>query len=241
MLALDNDLISQYFAFQQGKKDKYDRDTIVKLFKYLQPFTISVSQKNEINLSDEIAHALSADGLIKIRNRANEDELIQKTLLKIMIKKDRVDGTYTYTYNNILDDEIDVRFSATYKSGENRDKVIEHLRALLLEATEINIYDRYLTKINHANDSWNINKNILHTILPQKAVDINIFCQYNWNSSRENDLSSYCADWSINKEPWVNSLHDRYITTDKMEILLSSGLINLSSTQKDFTYIVKIK
>ena len=38
------------------------------------------------------------------------------------------------------------------------------------------------------------------------------------------------------------NIHDRYIETDKVKILLSSGLYHLSTnSQKDFTYMVKIK
>lgn len=239
MLALDNDLLSQYFAFQQGERKEYNKDIITKLFKYLQPFTMSVNQKNEIGLADEVAQALSADGIIKIRNRSNEDDLIQKTVLKIMLTKDRVDGSHPYPYINILNDEVDVSFTATYTSEENRDKAREHIKALLLDANEISIYDKYLS----ANNSWNSNKQVLCDILPMKVMNIKIYCDIDWTASRENDLVSSCHDWIITKEDWDKNMHDRYVETDRVIILLSSGIINLLYTDKskDFTYIVKVK
>jgi len=236
MLALDEALLKEYFAFQKGKKSDYTKEIIEKLFKYLQPFTMSVSQKENIGLSDEVVKSLSDSG-IKVRTCFNEDELIQKTLLKVMLTKDRTCGTYPYPYINILDDETDVSFTATYKSGENRDKAKEHIKALLLDSNEITIFDRYLS----VNSSWNINKQVLFDILPIKDITINIFCEYDWNDSRKNDLENYCSDWSIQKEDWNRDIHDRYIETDKVTILLSSGFIYLSSLSKDFTYIVKIK
>jgi hypothetical protein len=160
-----------------------------------------------------------------------------------MLAKDRSCGTYPYPYINILEDETDVSFTATYKSGENRDKAIAHIKALLKDATTIKVYDRYLSKINNGSDSWsNTNKQVLLDILPQKTIQIEIYCQSDWNNSREADLTTICTQWIINKKTWDSTIHDRYIETDKVIILLSSGIINLSTTSiKDFTYVVKIK
>jgi len=246
-LALDDDLLFQYFAFQEGKRSDYQKETIIKLFKYLQPFTISIEQKDSLELDDDLIKYIVDDGFITIASFTNEDDLIQSTKLKVMLTKDGIDGTYPYPYINILKDEIDVNFTATYKGkdedndGENRDKAIEHIKALLLDANEISIYDRYLSKINYNNDSWTINKQTLLDILPQKLMTINIYCEYNWTSNREDDLTLVYTNWTINKQDFDRNMHDRYIETDKVIILLSSGIINLASTNKDFTYIIKIK
>jgi hypothetical protein len=68
MLAIQCDLISEYFAFQKGRTSKYDNTTISKLFKYLHPFKMSVKQKDHIGLSDEEAKIYSDGTIIKIRN-----------------------------------------------------------------------------------------------------------------------------------------------------------------------------
>ena len=238
MLALETSLISQYFAFSKIKQGSYDREIIEKLFKYLQPFTMSIAQKDEIGLNDALVQALSGSGLIKIRNRTNEDILIEKTKLKLMLTTGSQNGSFPYPYINILNDEVDVNFTATYKSGEDRDKAVEHIQALLKDTKSIKIYDKYLT----ANSSWHTNKQVLLNILPQKVITIDIYCDVDWNLTCKNDLTRACMDWTIDKKPWDNTMHDRYIETDKVIILLSSGIINLrNNATKDFTYIVKIK
>ena len=237
MLALDEELLREYFAFQKGRKEGYNKITISRLFKYLQPFILSVKQKDDIGLSNEIAKSLCDSGLVKISTCQNEDDLIQKTKLKVMLTQSSLDGTFPYPYINILDDEIGVSFTATYKSGENRDKAKEHIKALLLDANEISIYDRYLS----ANNSWNINKQVLFSLLPLKSLIIKIFCDIHWSNNKKADLENYYATWSIEKEDWNTDIHDRYIETDKVIILLSSGFINLGNNSKDFTYIVKLK
>ncbi len=243
MLALETSLISKYLDFQKNSLGSDDKLIIERLFKYLNPFTMSVSQKEEIGLSDELAKSLSDGGLIRIRHRQCEDDLIEKTKLKLMLTTDSHDGTFPYPYINILEDEVDVSFTATYRSGQNRDKAKEHIRALLKDANNIKIYDRYLSKINQENDCWtNTNKQVLLDILPQKTIEINIYCQSDWTVNRETDLTTVCTQWTIVKETWDVTIHDRYIETDKVIILLSSGIINLSnSATRDFTYVVKVK
>ena len=237
MLALDDELLKEYFAFEYNRVKDYDKTTIINLFKYLQPFKMSVRQKEALGLSDEKIKSLRESGLLKIYRFENENDLIKNTKLKVMLTKDRVDGSYPYPYINILDDEVDVSFTATYKSGEPRDKAIEHIRALLLDANEISIYDRYLS----ANNSWDSNKQVLFQILPIKILNIKIICDIHWTNDKENDFKNHCNDWTIDKQEWNRDIHDRYIETDKVIILLSSGFINLASTTKDFTYIIKIK
>ncbi len=243
MLAVQCDLISEYFAFKKGRNSEYDDTSISKLFKYLHPFKMSVLQKNHIGLSDEEVGALGAGNFIKIRNFTDENDLIQNTTLKVMLSKDSDDGSFPYPYINILDDETDVNFTATYKSGDSRAKAKEHIKALLADASQISIYDRYLSKINRRDDSWNTtNKQLLLDILPKKTISIKLYCEYNWSTIRKSDLTAFCSDWTILKQSWSNNIHDRYIETDKVIILLSSGIINLDDlSTKDFTYIVKVK
>ena len=243
MLAIESNLISEYIAFQRKDISKYNNETISKLFKYIHPFKMSVTQKNSIGLSDEEAQALSAGDFVKIRNFNNENELIQNTTFKIMLSKANSNQTLSYPYINILNDETDISITATYKDSESRLKAREHIKALVNDAIEIKIYDRYLSKINRDNDSWNsVNLQLLLDILPLKRISIKIYCEYNWNNSRKMDLKNYYNNWNISKYDYPRNMHDRYIETDKVIILLSSGFIHLAdSSSKDFTYSVKIK
>ena len=116
MLALDDELLKEYFAFEHNRVKDYDKTTIIKLFKYLQPFKMSVRQKEALGLSDEKIKSLRDIGFLKIYRFKNENDLIKNTKLKLMLTKDGVDTSYPYPYINILDDEVDVSFTATYKS-----------------------------------------------------------------------------------------------------------------------------
>lgn len=242
MLAVQCDLISEYFAFKKGKHSEYDDTTISRLFKYLHPFKMSVKQKEHIGLSDEEAQSLSAGDFVKIRNFIDEEELIKKTTLKVMLSKDSTNGTFPYPYINILDDETDVNFTATYKMNKSREKAIEHIKNLLLNSAEIKLYDKYL----FYKKNWKTNRDTIVNLFP-KSSTVKIYAD-----KKEKVGSSFI---NINKKPFFkrisylnllthntkSDLHDRYIETDKYIILLSSGLFYLSNKKKDFTYIVKIK
>jgi len=79
-----------------------------------------------------------------------------------------------------------------------------------------------------------VKENILKAYLKYKVSNDN-----NWDDSRKSDLEIYNLRWNIVKNKFDFNIHDRYIKTDKVEIILSSGFLNLSNTAKDFTYIVK--
>jgi len=84
-------------------------------------------------------------------------------------------------------------------------------------------------------------QDIFNSLSSSIGIFTNIFCQNDWNDSRTNDLETYNLKWSIVKNEFDFNIHDRYIKTDKVEIILSSGFLNLSNTTKDFTYIVKAR
>ncbi len=242
MLALQCDLISEYMAFQKGKNIKYSNHTISKLFKYLHPFKMSVQQKEHIGLSDEEAQALAVGDFIKIRNFTDENNLIQNTTLKVMLSKDSTDGTYPYPYVNILDDEMDVNFTATYKKNKSRAKAIEHISNLLFNSIEIKLFDKYL----FYKKNWKINRNTIIDLFPRN-ITIKIYAdkKEKIDDAKVNiDKISFLKKIGYTNLTTHNSkidLHDRYIETDKYIILLSSGLFYLSNEKKDFTYIVKVK
>ncbi len=159
-----------------------------------------------------------------------------------MLSKDSADGTFPYPYINILDDEIDINFTATYKKNESREKAVEHIKNLLLKSTNIKLYDKYL----FYKKNWKTNRDTIIYLFP-KNTTIKIYVN---KKEKINDIKI-----NINKESFLKrigyaniktynsktDLHDRYIETDKYQILLSSGLYYLSNDKKDFTYIVKVK
>ena len=120
------------------------------------------------------------------------------------------------------------------------------IKALLKDATYINIIDGYLY------ENWDENFTLLKELLPDNA-SIVIYCKYQNKlfSSDKNKLKEIKVykpkiknfserDKNISKID-ISKIHDRYIITDRIVILLSSGLSSIIDKEKDFTYIVKEK
>lgn len=241
MLALSNKLLKDFETIFIKKELINIDDRMQKFIKYLHlPILISTHQDNKYK-NPQIAK--QGGNLFKIVNKNDDSELVKATKLKVMLSTSNTSTSFTEV--DISSNKLSPNFSATYKVGENRDSAKEHIKALLKDGNKIEIYDRYLSSIDSSNgyDVW-INKNLalLKAILPQKNINVDIYCEYNWNNNRERDLKNLCGDWNVVKQNWDYNIHDRYIITDKVEILLSSGLSNLdNSSSKDFSYIVRIK
>lgn len=232
MLALNEELLKIFQSlFIKKGVISYD-EKILKFFKFIQlPIAISKHKFNNNQLLKQ------QGSIFKIYDKNNDEELVKSTKLKLMLTDENINSDFVTV--NILNDEIDVRFSATYGSGQNKNKAKKHIKALLSDAEIIKIYDKYLSIINRNFDVWKeINLNILKYVLPRKNINIEIFCGDNWDNSRKQDLTNIYDNWYITKRSWNANLHDRYIETDKVKILLSSGLSNLDNRGKDFSYMV---
>jgi len=234
-IALSDKLLEEFFEFKKG--NIRNRELLQKLFKYLQPFSISRRQLDNLDLDIAIKSKIISGGDIIIPVDAKtENQLINSTLYKIML----TDNKNSYPYVNILLDEVDINYTATYKEGENRDKAKEHIKNLLSNATKIRIIDKYLSP--PSNGQWNKIFRLLKYILPNKEIILNIYFD-NSLSQRDvkNILKNYNHKWTINLNRYNDLIHDRYIESEKLKILLSSGFLNLANRVKDFTYIVKEK
>lgn len=239
MLALNQELLRDFETMFVRKQAISIDEKIQSLVKYLHlPVLVSTHQDSKYA---NPAIAKQGGNLFKVTNKTDDKSLVKATKLKLMLGTDSTQTTYPKV--NIISDKLSPNFSATYRARESRAKAKAHIKALLEDATSIEIVDKYLSAVNGSFDTWQrINLNILQTILPQKVITINICCDSEWNSAREQDLINFFSDWNIVKKSWNNSIHDRYIITDKVEILLSSGLSNLDhNSNKDFSYIVVVK
>lgn len=241
MLALNNELLKDFERIFINKEAVNIDDKIQNLIKYLHlPVLISTHQDNKYKNPQLIKQYRS---FTKIVDKSDDKQLVEATKLKVMLSTSNTSTSFTEL--DISSNKLSPNFSATYKARENRDSAKEHIKALLQDANKIEIYDRYLSVIdsNTGYDVWNRkNLDLLKAILPQKTIDIEIYCEYNWDDTRKYDLESFCGDWNVIKQNWDYKMHDRYIITDKVEILLSSGLSNLdNSSSKDFSYIVRVK
>lgn len=241
-LALNDSLIDEYIKYKF--QSNFDLNKIRRLLKFIQPFDI---RSDHPSLQDPaMPIQLNNDPLINIIPPCGNEELVQNSLLKLML----IDNTSSYSFVtlNIMSDyeKIKLRFGGMYPNNLDKNKAQLHIKALLSDARWIKISDSY---IDNDASQWNENKNLLMDIVPYKTLDLTIESGSVRNSknpldgTKKEELKSICRDWNVIGGQYNdNSFHDRYIETDKLKILLSSGLYNLSSgSNKDFTYIVEIK
>ncbi|MCK5535799.1 MAG: hypothetical protein KAI79_03180 [Bacteroidales bacterium] len=232
MLALSNELLTDFEDIFIRNDAKVIDEKLQNLVKYVQlPVLISTHQSDKYK---NPAIAKQGANLFTIIDKGDDIDLVRASKLKLMLTTDNL-GTDFYSVN-IMNDKLSPNFTATYRAGESRSKAKLHIKSLLEDATEITIIDKYLS----SNNAWqSTNLPLLRDLLPEENIDINIFCDNNWNDSKKQDLINIYAGWNIIKQSWNDSIHDRYIKTDKVTIILSSGLLHLGDNSvKDFTYIV---
>lgn len=232
-IALSDDLIEEFLAYKGNSFNKVS----IELFKYLHPFKIGKYQQNLF--APEILKQLgSSPVFVHFSSALNEIDLIKDTEFKIMLTKDRND----YPYINILGDEIDVNFNAFYKANDDRSKAIEHIKALLNDANNIEIIDEYLFKSLPSSSQWEENFKLLKYILPLKPITINVTTVKLVEQEKFfiTQMKTYSKNvWNIPPFKIKKGIHDRYIKTDKVTILLSSGIDYLHDISKDLTYLVR--
>lgn len=237
-LALNNTLIDEYlkYKFQDG----YTPETIRKLFKYIQPFSIRANFFDDPSM----AMQLESDPLIEMVNNFNDEELVQDTVLKLMLVNSTSSVSYRTLNINDIYEKLKPKYVGTYANSMGKNKAQEHIKALLSDTTWIIITDGYIS----SRSEWSNNKNIIKDIVPFKDLDLKIIGADKGNgklslsADEKSELAQFSNEWIVKVSAIGNNIHDRYIETDKLKILLSSGLCHLSSSSnKDFTYVVEIK
>ncbi|QOY54005.1 hypothetical protein HUE87_08905 [Candidatus Sulfurimonas marisnigri] len=240
-LALHNSLITEYvnYIFQ----DSYDHIKIKKLFKFIQTFPVQTNHSSFF--SDPATASQLVDPLIEIIDSCSDDELVRNTTLKFMLVDTHANVNYiTLNINNNYE-KLKLKYGGTYPNATDKNKAQQHIKALLSDANWIIITDGYIANARQ----WEKNKNTIADIVPMKNLNLKIIgadkdSQRNGiNESEKNELKLLSSNkWTVQVEQLNHNIHDRYIETDKLKILLSSGLDNLSSTStKDFTYVIAIK
>jgi len=241
-LALNNSLISEYLNFKF--QNNYNANKTRKLLKYIQTF--SIRNDHPLVTDPSMQMQLNNDPLIDIIQSCSDDDLVKNSSLKLMLVDSYVNTSYTVVNIQNSYEKIKLRFGGTYTGSLDKNNAQKHIKALLSDASYIIIYDSY---INADNNQWAENKSIIQSIVPQ--VDINLKIESgsvrNHKPALTNDekleLNSICSLWNIQSNQYNdNSFHDRYIESDKVKILLSGGIYNISTnSNKDFTYVVEIK
>ena len=250
MITVSENILKEYIKYKKTD-NQYDKELMQKFFKYYQPFLVSVNQLINIGYDKKSAlnlykHKRVFDKLSsRIIMTSNEEDLIEQSKLKLMIRADDIKFDNFITIN-INQDKIESRYSATYKIGENRDEAKKHIKSLLnsQDVELIEICDKYIFAEN--NDKRDININLLKEILPEnKKVKFYVGTRQNQQNKMAIDLlKEFNPNFIIEDFEEINiNIHDRYIKITKednseQEIILSSGFLYLRDDKKDFTYII---
>lgn len=247
MIAVNHTILKEYLKYQKNSND-FDRELILKFFHYYKPFVVSITQLIEIGYDKKTALTLYKNRAIfnalssRIVSANSESALISETKYKLMLTH----NSDNYPYLNIFNDKVDKNYTATYEAGERRDKIKAHIKMLLADARYINIVDGYLY------DNWDENLGFLKEILPNNR-SIVLYCKFE-NRLTPHDkqkfkklkevrprVKNYTRRDMNESGIDIRNIHDRYIITDKIKIILSGGINYMVDTSKDFTYIVKEK
>jgi len=235
-IALSKHLIDEYLKFKF--QEPFNREKIRRLFKYIQPFAVKKSYFDD----PALAMPMENDPLIEIIDDCTDEDLVQMSILKIMLIDSFIEANFVTLNIMGLTQKLSVRYSGIYNNRLEKDVAQAHIKALLSDASWVKITDKYIA----ANRSWKQNKAIIKDIVPHDSFDLTIVGAENdrdiISQTEKDELNAICSNWSIKANRISNDVHDRYIETNKVKILLSSGLYNLSvNSNKDFTYVVEIK
>lgn len=243
-LALSKTLIEEYIKYKFNQS--HNSNKIRKLFKYIQSFSIRTTHSDFF--SDPATAGQFCDPLVEIIEDCTDNDLVQKSRLKLMLIDKPLTASFaTVNIDSIRPEELKLKYSGTYPNSSNKDKALEHIKALLSDANWITITDRYI----NSNNEWNTNKILINNLIPHKTLNLTISSGNQFRTDIEpkldateiQKLKNICTNWHVLANYLnTNQIHDRYIETNKVKILLSSGLYHLSvNSNKDFTYVIELK
>lgn len=241
VLALSDELLSEYlnFRFQRA----FNESLVEKLFKFIQPALVAPAQHPVF--SDPAALGQFAGdpviNLVAVPDGVNDVSayLVSKTRLKLQLVTQK-DSKKSYAQLNVLAvglgfERLNMLLSGSYQAGGQKQEALSHIKALLSDAESITITDRYLAQENN----WQQCREVLSEVLPRTSIRVTLISE---RFNRHTELEELCSQWKVKARQIGRSVHDRYIETDRLQILLSSGLFHLSvKSNTDLTYVVKIK
>lgn len=241
-LCLSDDLIEEYINFKYGKS--FDTRLVAKLLKFIQPALVCTSQHPLFQDVSAVGQFV-ADPIINLTNLNAGDylltasQLVDKTILKIQLVAQKNNAAdFTQLNINALSDNferLNMLLTGVHETSTHKQEALNHIKALISDADYVKITDFYI----HKNNSWEQSKSVLNEILPRKNVHVKIITD---NFDKHASLKKLFADWKVKAEQINPSVHDRYIETNKVKIMLSSGIFHLSkNSNTDLTYTVKIK
>ncbi|MGB3749996.1 MAG: hypothetical protein WA945_00350 [Arcobacteraceae bacterium] len=237
-IVLSDDLLKEYLNFRSGKE--FDVQLIKKIINYLKGGVFfNFKQLKKIGvMTKEDFNVFGIPGLWKQILRSNNkdtlEDLSKKSVFKIILS----DNETKFPYVNIYNDVIENNLCGFFYPGHDRDKAIEHIRTLCLDAKEIVLFDKFFHKKRENIDT-------LIKILPDTDLQL-IYYRGGKNKekyltknqkkqlkSKRNNITLYLKD-----DP--KNIHDRYLLIDKkIEVILTSGFYHLGKHTNDFAYIIR--
>lgn len=238
---MSDDLVSEYLNFRFG--NKFDKALIAKLLKFIQPALIASSQHSL--LDDPSAQGqLASDPIIKLAPALSAtntmENLVRQTALKLQLVTNK-QASCNFTRLNIdaLTDNferLNMLLTGIFVNAQHKQEALSHIKDLIADANFVKITDGYLCD----ESTWSQCKAVLTEILPITSIPITLVTDV--TNDRRSELRAINTGWQVKNKNILPTTHDRYIETDKLKIMLSSGIFHLStSSNTDLTYTVKIK
>lgn len=235
-LVLDEEIAQELCLFKQGKAQNLSE--IQKILQYYKPNPLFPTKELLVQYYDgSLATPLLSTYSNLYHNNPSPQELIHETTYKIILTL-KQDG---FPYVNINNSKIQNQITSTFTKEEKRDNALLHFEALLENATQIFIYDRYLEKPNIQNALLSF----INQCFPKKPLTIYTYQKPIDFQSLASKIKKSHKDWHIKQADHsqcqsFSGLHDRYIIIDqKIQIILTSGIEHLIDEKKDFTYLIK--
>jgi len=233
--ALEDDLFLHYHWFMHPGTGEYDKDLVKQLLSYhIYPFIYNIAQakRTGLKLSYQIQNQLHH----KTYRDHDLETLADETEFKCILSSSKCD----FPYINIYDDKIKTTLGGTFFHTENREKAKRHINKLCRKARNITIFDKYLTEEDARNlcqlfpKERNLTIHIHNKNIEDKGVPV-----YGYQAIAK-IFNNADKQWEVEgQELLVNSHHDRYIVIDdSLAIVLTSGVANLFSNDRDFTYVI---
>ena len=226
-VAMNDNLYQAFHAFKHGRE--HNKRLIEKLLHlYKPPHITNAAQLDRLGIEDNplkmqlLQNSLTKQGL---------DELSLKTDYKILLSD--TDGEFPLV--NIYGNQLANNYTITCEPGQPRARAIAHIEALLGDAGNVLIYDRYIM------DNWQECKRIFD-LLPRKNLTIEF--SHRLNQQYVTEIKKFCPDWKVkaDQRQVYRELHDRYLLINrKMEIILSSGIYYLFDDTRECTLVFRKK
>lgn len=160
------------------------------------------------------------------------EDLAKETIFKIVLCTDSSE----FPFVNIHGDPLENVYAITCVPGMPRTKVLEHIRALLEQAQNILIFDKFMGQ------NWDTTKVFFEKLVPRR--NLSIFLSEEQSLSIAGKVKGIFSGWKVKKDnsSVYRSRHDRYILIDRqVEVVLTSGVDYLFDENKECTVLIRSK